>query len=212
MKRITLLTTVLTLLVIAAVSSTAQTTPRPTGTATPRPATPQAATPQPTRNVNAAVPDTKVAVINTEMFRDETAGIKRYLNAANTLQREFQPRNTELVSLQSRIKALADEITKLSGNTVVSTQTIQAKQDEGERLQRELKYKKDQADADFAKRYSEVVGPVSNDIGNALAEYATQRGLTMILDISKLLPAVLTFNPATDVTEAFIADYNSKHP
>jgi hypothetical protein len=34
----------------------------------------------------------------------------------------------------------------------------------------------------------------------------------MILDISKLLPAVLTVNPAMDVTQAFIADYNSKHP
>ena len=52
---------------------------------------------------------------------------------------------------------------------------------------------------------------VSNDIGNALIQYAAQNGLTMILDISKLLPAVLTVNPAMDVTQAFIADYNSKH-
>jgi hypothetical protein len=34
----------------------------------------------------------------------------------------------------------------------------------------------------------------------------------MILDISKLLPAVLTLNPAMDVTQAFIAEYNSRNP
>lgn len=210
MKRTIVITTALMLLAIAATSAAAQTTPRPTGTPAPRPAAPQ-----PTalaRNVNAPVPDTKLAVVNTDMFRDEKVGIKRYVNAVNTVQREFQPRNAELLNLQNRIKALADEITKLSGNTVVGPQTIQAKQDEGERLQRELKYKKEQADADVEKRFSEVVGPVSTDIGNALNEYATQHGLTMILDISKLLPAVLAFNPATDISEAFIADYNSKHP
>ena len=94
----------------------------------------------------------------------------------------------------------------------MSQETIRAKQDDGARLQRELKYKKEQADADFEKRYSEVVGPVSNDIGNALIQYAAQNGLTMIIDISKLQPAVLSVNPAMDVTLAFIADYNSKHP
>jgi hypothetical protein len=34
----------------------------------------------------------------------------------------------------------------------------------------------------------------------------------MILDISKLAPAVLTVNPAMDVTAAFIADFNTKNP
>jgi Skp family chaperone for outer membrane proteins len=89
---------------------------------------------------------------------------------------------------------------------------VRAKREEGERLQRDLKYKKEQADADFEKRYAEAVGPVSNDIGNALIQYASENGLTMILDISKLAPAVLSVNPAMDVTQAFIADYNSKHP
>jgi len=128
------------------------------------------------------------------------------------VKKAFEGKNAELRNLQSQIKAIADDINRLSGASVVSPETIRAKQGEGERLQREFKYKKEQADADFEKRYSEVVGPVSNDIGNALIQYAAQNGLTMILDISKLLPAVLTVNPAMDVTQAFIADYNSKHP
>jgi len=151
--------------------------------------------------------------VDTTVFGDEKAGIKRYLNAVSTVQRAFEPKNAELRNLQNQIKVIADDLNKLSANPgVVSPESIRAKRDDGERLQRELKYKKEQADADFEKRYTEIVGPVSTDIGNALIQYASQNGLTMILDISKLLPAVLTVNPAMDVTQAFIADYNSKHP
>src|SRR5207253_828983 len=110
---------------------------------------------------------------------------------------------------------LADEINKLSsgsGSSVVDPKTVQAKQDEGERLQRDLDYKKKQADADFAKRYQDVVSPISADIGKALDQFASSRGITMILDISKLAPAILTVNPAMDVTRAFVAEYNSTHP
>ena len=94
----------------------------------------------------------------------------------------------------------------------MSQETIQAKREEGERLQREFKYKQEQIEADFQKRLNQVIGPISTDIGKGLDQYASQHGLTMILDISKLLPAVLSVNPAMDVTAAFIADYNSKHP
>lgn len=187
-----------------AVSASAQT--RPAGTTPARPAAPQT-TPAAS---NAPVPDTKIAFIDTGAFGEEKIGITRFVNAMKSLEREFKPRQDELNTMQNRIKALADEISKTQ--SVADPKTIQAKQDEGERLQRDLKYKQDQADADFKKRYTDVVSPISSDIGKALDAFATQRGITMILDISKLAPAVLTVNPAMDVTQAFINEYNSTHP
>jgi Skp family chaperone for outer membrane proteins len=154
----------------------------------------------------------KIAVVDTSAFADEAKGVKRYVNAVKSLQREFQPKQTELQNIQARIKTLSDEITKLRGAAVVDPASLQGKQDEIERLQRDLKYKREQADSDFAKRYEVVVGPVSTHIGKALDQFATQHGITMILDVSKLLPAILTLNRATDLTQAFIADYNSKNP
>ena len=124
------------LLTIAAISAPAQTRPGPTA-ATPRPAAPQ-----PTPVATVAVPATKIAFVDTTEFGDEKTGIKRYVNAVKSVQDEFHTRTAELLNLQNRMKALADEITKLSGNAVVDPKTIQAKQDEGERLQREFKYKK----------------------------------------------------------------------
>ena len=204
MRNFRILAAAMMLAAIFAVSVSAQTRPA-AGTA--RPAAPQQTTPAAPAG---PVPDTKIAYINTEAFGDEKIGITRYVTAVKALEREFQPRQTELNTMQTRIKAIADEIGKLSGSSVVDPKTIQAKQDEGERLNRDLKYKKEQADADFAKRYEEVVTPISQDIGNSLTQFATQRGITMIIDISKLAPAILTANKNMDVTQVFIAEYNSK--
>lgn len=190
---------------ITALSAFAQAPARPTTTPA-RPATTPAANP------NAVVPDSKIAFINTEAFGDEKQGIARYVNAVKSLEKEFTPRQTELNTMSTRLKTLLDDIQKLSGAAVVDPNTIRTKQDEAESLQRDMKRKKEDADAAFQKRYEVVVSPISQDIGKALDGFATSRGITMILDISKLAPAVLTVNPAMDVTQAFIAEYNRTHP
>ena len=207
MKRILITAVSAALLLGASVLAGAQTrTPTPSPTPV-RPAAPQAA---PATAI--PVPDTKIALINTAEFGDEKTGITRYVNAVKSVQREFLPKNTELTTIQTRINTLADEISKLSGAAVVDPKTIQAKQDEGERLQRDLKYKKDQAQADFQKRYQEVVSPISADIGKAIDQFALQNRITMVLDPSKFDVAILSVNPAMDVTRAFITAYNARNP
>jgi Skp family chaperone for outer membrane proteins len=203
MRKFHLIAAALMLAALLVVSASAQTRP---ATTTP------ARTTAPTAN-NGPLPDTKIAFIDTGAFGDDKAGITRYVNAMKSLEREFQPRQAELETMQTRIKTIADEISKFnSGSAVVDPKTIQAKTDEGEKLQRDLKYKQEQADADFKKRYQDVVSPISADIGKALDQFAQQRGITMILDISKLAPAILTLNQNMDVTGTFIAEYNSTHP
>src|SRR5215211_1834031 len=190
---------------ILAVSASAQGTARPTA--------PQQT--GPAAGANANVPESKIAYIDTSEFADEKTGINRYVTQMKTLEREFKPRQDELTNMQARIKTIADEISRLTtagGASPVDPKTFQAKQDEGERLGRDLKYKKEQADADFAKRYQEVIRPVSQDIMTALNQFAQTRGITMILDISRMGEAVLTVNPSMDVTRAFIAEYNAKNP
>ena len=199
MNRIILIAAAFVVLTGASVSVSAQT----------QPAGARPAAPQPTPAAAAPVPVTKIALVDTTLFGDEKAGINRYVSALKGVQATFQPRLIELNNLQNQIKALADEINKLSASPVVD---LKPKQDEGERLQRDLKYKKEQFDADFERALTQAAAPVSADIGKALDQYAAQHGLTLILDISKLLPALLTVSPAMDITQAFIADYNSKHP
>jgi Skp family chaperone for outer membrane proteins len=179
--------------------------PRPTPTPAARPAATPAAS-------NAPVPDSRIALIDTTMFGDEKNGIWRYVDAAKSVQAEFKTRTDELQSIQNRLNALATEIQTLMKAPVPDQKTIQAKQQQGQSLETEGKTKKDRLDEDVSKRYEQVIAPISSQIGAAMDVFARQRGITMTLDTSKLLPAILTVVPATDLTLAFINDFNSKNP
>src|SRR6187551_195752 len=87
--------------------------PRPAGAAAPQTA--------------AAVPDSKIALIYSDAFLDAKTGIARFSTLVGTLNREFQPRQTELQTLQQKIQTLADDITKTA--PVADPRTTQTKQD-----------------------------------------------------------------------------------
>src|ERR1700694_3568141 len=62
---------------------------------------------------NAAVPDSRISLIDTGMFADVKNGIFIYVDAAKKVQLDFQTRTTELQSLDNRLTALANEIKTL---------------------------------------------------------------------------------------------------
>jgi Skp family chaperone for outer membrane proteins len=87
-----------------------------------RPATGQpASAPQ----TGAALPDSKIAVIYSDAFLDDKTGIARFTTLLNTLNREFQPRQTELQQIQQKATTLSDEIEKTK--TVADPKTISQK-------------------------------------------------------------------------------------
>ena len=210
----------LTLLLVAGTVSSinAQVRPAPTPTparptATPMPTPARAATPQTqTPAADAQVPQSRIALIDTSMFADDKRGIFRYVDAVKSIQSQFVGPNQELVNLQGRINALVEDIRKLRATPQPDQRAIQAKQEEGTRLQQDWNTRKQRFDEDYSKRYQEVTAPISEQIGKAMDQYARERGITMTLDFSKLLPAMLTVVPAVDVTDAFIADFNRKNP
>ena len=205
MKTVRMLAATAIFAAITALPAYAQGT-RPTGPATTptRPATSSAP--------NTAVPDSKVALINTEAFGDEKDGIKRFVSTLQVWQRDLKPKQDELVGLQNRMRQISTDIETLRKAPVVSEASLQAKQDEGERLQREFEYKQKDYEAVSQKRYRDIVGPVSVDIGKELDTFRRDNGITMVLDITKLLPAVLSAKDEMDITRPFIAYYNAKNP
>lgn len=158
---------------------------------------------------------TKIGWIITAAFGDEKEGITKYVNAEKALDKEMEPRVNELKAMQTKIQNLLDEIKKLQGLPVVDPKSIAAKQDEGQKLQRELKFKQEDAQQAYAKRREEVMSPISNNIFQALQEYAKKNGFAAVLDISALgsenQPSPLVFlEPTADITRAFIAYYNTR--
>jgi Skp family chaperone for outer membrane proteins len=156
----------------------------------------------------------KIGWINTAAFSDEKEGVTKYINGDKALKAEMKPRVTELEGLQTRLKTLSDDLTKMTSNPAVpfNQQAAQAKQDEGQRLQREFEFKKKELEAAVEKRRGEILGPVSEDIGKALDVYAKQKGYAVLLDIAALVSAgaVLVMDPSADVTKDFITYYNTR--
>ncbi len=93
-------------------------------------------------------------------------------------------------------------------------ETIQAKRDDGERLQREFEFKKKEFEAAYSKRRNEVISPLTADILKVMQDFARQKGYGVIFDIGALAQtnALLVLDPAVDITKEFVAFYNARPP
>lgn len=196
MKIDRLIAAVILLTTIAVFSVSAQRPTAPAGASAPAPQT------------NVAVPDSKMAMIYSEAFLDAKTGIARFNTLLTTLNREFQPRQTEINTLQQKITALTKEISDTQ--SVADPKTIQQKQDSLEQMKKEYQRKGEDAQAAYERRRQEIFAPLQEDIGKALEVFAKARGITVIVDGSQV--PVLYAADSIDITRAFIADFNSKNP
>jgi Skp family chaperone for outer membrane proteins len=154
------------------------------------------------------VPESKIALIYSDMFLDAKTGIARFNTLVTNLNREFQPRQTELQGLQQKIQALTDDVTKTAA--VADPKTLQTKQDQLDQLKKDFQRKGEDAQAAYDRRRKEMFTPLQDDIGKALEVYAKGHNINVIIDGSQV-PLVYAAD-ALDITRAFINDFNSKNP
>lgn len=159
----------------------------------------------------------KIAVINTYAFGDEKAGITKYLSAVTALNNEFKPINDELKTMNTKLQGLAGEIENINkllktNPKAVDEKSAQAKVDEAEKLQREIKFKQEDGKAKFEKRQQAVLGPVLQDIYKAVQEFSKQKGYTMVMDVAKLEESgiLLGIDEKADITKEFVTFYNAR--
>ena len=159
----------------------------------------------------------KMAVIDTGAF-DTKDGITRYASAMNALEAEFKPLETEIQAMVAKYNTLGAEIKKLqdqatSGTVPIDQKSAQTKVEEYQNLELAIKRKQEDAKARAARREPQVMGPIRQEIGKALQEYAKQKGIALILDAAKLDGAglILAFDEAkVDVTKDFITYFNAR--
>jgi Skp family chaperone for outer membrane proteins len=161
----------------------------------------------------AQAPAGKLGWVDTGAFGDEKEGIVKYVNAYKALATEVKPRETELVNIQTKIQTIAADLQKAPAPGVpVDEKSLIAKRDEGERLARELEFKKKEYDAFVQRRGGEVLGPINADIGKALSDFGKQKGYVAIFDIDKLAQAgaILHLDTTANITKEFIIFYNAR--
>ncbi len=202
------------ILVALATTAVAQ-QPRPGAPATPRP-TPTAtapATPAPATQATVALPTSKIAIINTQEFMDAKTGILKFTTVVNKLNGEFQKARDDLNALRTRGEALEAEITKLRdapAGTPIDQPALQVKVDQLEQLKKDVQRRAEDAQNAYNKRRDELFQPLQLEIGAALEVFAKARGINVVIDGAAV--PLLYFEESTNITRAFIADFNSKNP
>jgi Skp family chaperone for outer membrane proteins len=160
---------------------------------------------------SAAAPG-RIYIINPSMFADEKAGITKFVAGLTLLNKEFLPAQQELQTMADKIQKLATEIKTLQQQTNPDQTLLRNKAEEYDRLQREFKFKQDDAKDRYDKREAAVMGPIRIDIGKAMQEFAKKNGYWMIMDALKMDEAgvILTIDEGADVSKPFIAFYNAR--
>jgi Skp family chaperone for outer membrane proteins len=182
---------------------------------TPPPATqssPAAATPQ-TTAPNVALPMSKMAVIYTDLFLDPKSGIAKFNTVLNKLNGEFQKTKDDITQLQNKAQALEAEINKLQSapeGTPIDQRSLQAKIDQLEQMKKDIQRKAEDAQAAYNRRRQELFSPLQDEIGKALEVFAKSRGINVIIDGAQV--PLLYAADSTDITRAFITDFNIKNP
>jgi outer membrane protein len=179
---------------------------KPTTTTTPTTTTQPAA-------VN--IPVGKVAVIFSAAFQDPKQGIAKFTVLLNRLNSEFQKTQDDLTQTAARIKQAEDEISNLQSQAAkgapVDTKTVNTKIDQLDQMKKDYQRKGEDAQAQYARRRSEVFAPLQEDVAKALDAYAKARGITLVIDGSQV-EGILYASDSTDITRAFISEYNLKNP
>ncbi|MGZ8842281.1 MAG: OmpH family outer membrane protein [Pyrinomonadaceae bacterium] len=168
------------------------------------------ATPVPTAPIQSGpLPDAKIALVDTDEFLNEKSGITRLVNAAKKVEGEFLPRRTELQGLQTQIEKLTADLQK--AQPVQDPKVSAQQQDKIDQLKKDFQRKGEDAQAAYQKRLQEMLGPVYDEIGKALDVYAKAKGITLILDVTKI-QGIVSADGSLDITKAFISEFNSKNP
>ncbi|HZF40134.1 MAG TPA: OmpH family outer membrane protein [Blastocatellia bacterium] len=179
--------------------SFAQTTPQP----------PRSAPQNPAASEGGSGAQGKVAIINTAAFR---GGIGEFKTTLEALNKEFEPKNNELLSLQKQIEDLKNKVQSPSPTVQPSVRDGWIEQ--GTELEKTLKRKSEDYQALFQKRGQEMVGPIMDKINKFFDQYCQQRNIVVVLErqIAENSNLLVWVRPDAEITEDFINEYNKTHP
>lgn len=196
---------VLAAAVLFAISALAQTSPTPASgspaaAASSAPAAAPATTP-------VVLTGTKVGALNIEGAVFGSNEGRRELEA---LQKKFEPKQTELKSLNDELEALKKQL---------STQGPSLNEDAAANLKKQIEGKQktfdravQDAQEDFGNQQQDIFGRLLGKLAPLIVKYAQENGYGMIIDTSKQWPQgpVLIAGAGVDITQAVVDAYNAQ--
>ena len=159
--------------------------------------------------VGAALPDGKIAVVNTQAFPGGIGELKQKYDA---VEKQFQARYQQLQTLENQLKQLETDIkVKCPQLTPDKCQEMQnSYEDMKKKGQRDFEDLK----AEYDRALDTATKPVRDKLYQFLNNYASQRGVVMVINLAGAAQSgtLAYWNPGADITDDFISEYNKANP
>lgn len=159
--------------------------------------------------VGAALPEGKIAVVNTQAF---PAGIGELKQKYDQVDKQYQPRYQQLQTVETQLKQMENDIqVKCPQLTPDKCQELQVNYQElkkrGTRDYEDLK-------SEYDRTIDTATKPIRDKLYQFLNNYAGQRNIVLVINLAGAAQTgtLAYWNPGTDITDDFIAEYNKANP
>lgn len=161
---------------------------------------------KPAPAMGAPVP-TKVAILYVQNAILQSAEGKK---VAAELQAKFNPRRSALEKRQADIQAMQDQLKKGAATMSDDAKNKLARQIEsdGKALQRDA----DDLNADAEQEQNKVFQDLFSKLNAVVAQYATQNGFAVVLDVSNQQGPIMWAAASVDITGDIVKLYDQAHP
>jgi Skp family chaperone for outer membrane proteins len=159
--------------------------------------------------VAGVLPDGKIAVINTAVFQEKIGELKQKYEQVNN---QFQDRYKELQSLNNQVTQMENDLTTKA--SVLPAEKVQEMRDQFEAMKKQGQRKYEDFQTDISKALDSQTKPVRDKLGQFIQNYASQRGIILIIRLPEAYQTgTLAFAAASvDITDDFINEYNKANP
>ncbi|MGB9711163.1 MAG: OmpH family outer membrane protein [Thermodesulfovibrio sp.] len=153
--------------------------------------------------VSVARAELKIGVVDVYRVLNESEEGKK---AVGQLQNMLEERQKILEEKQKKIQTLKDELEKK--RSVLSEDARKAKEDEIDRLGRELQRTAADYQMELQKKQNEITQSMFKEIKQLINEYAQKEGYSLIIE--KVEQIIIFTTPEVDITDKIISLYNQK--
>jgi outer membrane protein len=150
---------------------------------------------------------TKVAIISIQQAILQT---KDGQKASGELQGKFSPRRQQLEKKQADIQSLQDQMKKGSATMSDEAKTKIARDIDSNT--KSLQRDSEDFDADVQQEEGKIMQDLGQKMMDVVIKYASQNGISVVLDVSNQQTPVLWADPSADITTEIIKLYDQAHP
>jgi Skp family chaperone for outer membrane proteins len=159
--------------------------------------------------VGAALPDGRIAVVNSQAF---PGGIGELKQKYEQVDKQFQARYQQLQAIENQLKQTENDL-QVKGPTLAPDK-FQELQNSYNDLKKKGTRDYEDLKAEYDRTIDTATKPVRDKLYQFLNNYAAQHGIVLVINLAGAAQSgsLAYWNPGTDITDDFIAEYNKANP